>query len=233
MKPISAIVNARLQSSRMESKMIRPYCGTDLLEIALEKLDALDFFEHRFLAVAEDELARKAEKYPNVEVLKRKAEAVEPGPHHPMVTFEHYTRVPTEFFFVINPCAAFLSPETIRRAFDVFQQTDYRSYIAVEKTRDWVFSASGEALTHKNAEGFQNTSDGDYFLRATHAFYIANRDYFSSHDGQLWTLRKDDPHLIPMPSEEAIDVDTDLEFEISEYLYGKKKGYVGKPDAAL
>lgn len=224
MKPISAIVNARLQSSRTKSKMVRPYCGTDLLEIALEKLNGLDFFEHRYLAVAEDELARKVEKYPNVEVLRRKAEAVAPGPHHPLVTFEHYARVPTEYFFVMNPCAAFLSRDTIRKAFDIFQRTEFRSYIAVEQTRDWLFSASGEALTHKNASGYQNTSDGDYFLRATHAFYIANRDYFTGHNGQLWTLQKDDPHLIPMPSEEAVDVDTDLDFEISEYLYSKKCG---------
>jgi CMP-N-acetylneuraminic acid synthetase len=224
MKPISAIVNARLQSSRTRSKMVRSYCGTDLLEIALEKLNGLDFFTHRFLAVAEDELARKAQKYRNVEVLRRKPEAVEPGPHHPMVTFEHYTRVPTEWFFVINPCSAFLTPQTIRRAFNVFQQTDYPAYIAVEQTRDWIFSADGDALTHRNAAGFQNTSDGDYFLRATHAFYIANRDYFSSHDGQLWTLQRNDPHLIPMPAEEAVDVDTDLDFEFSEYLYSRKHG---------
>lgn len=224
MKPISAIINARLKSSRTKSKMVRPYCGTDLLEIALEKMDQLDFFEHRFLAVAEDELAAKADKYPNIEVLKRDAEAVVPGPHHPLVTFEHYKRVPTEYFFVINSCAAFLSLDTIRRAFDVFQETDYRSYIAVEKTRDWVFSEDGEALTHRNADGYQNTSDGDYFLRATHAFYIANKEYFSANDGQLWTLQKNDPYLIEMPTDEAIDVDTDLEFEVSEYLYKKRIG---------
>ena len=222
MKPICAIVNARLQSSRTKSKMVRPYCGTDLLEIALEKLNGLNFFTHRYLAVAENELAHKAAKYQNVEVLLRKPEAVLPGPHHPLITFEHYMRVPTEYFFVINPCAAFLSRDTIKRAYDIFQEMSYWSYIAVEESRDWMFSSSGEALTHKNPTGFQNTSDGDYFLRATHAFYIANRDYFASHDGQLWTLNRDDPHLIPMPSEEAVDVDTDLDFEISEYLYRKK-----------
>lgn len=224
MKPISVIVNARLQSSRTKNKMVRPYCGTDLLEIALKKLDGLDFFEHRYLAVAEDELACKAEKYPNIEVLRRREESVAPGPHHPLITFEHYKRVPTEYFFVINPCSAFLSRETIKMAYDVFQKTNFSSYIAVEKTRDWIFSSEGEALTHRNPTGFQNTSDGEYFLRATHAFYIANRDYFSSHDGQLWTLQKDAPHLIAMPSEEAVDVDTDLDFDISEYLYSKKLG---------
>lgn len=222
MRPITAVINARLQSSRTKSKMVRPYCGTDLLEIALEKLDGLDFFEHRYLAVAEEELACKADRYPNVEVLHRKQEAVAPGPHPPLTTFEHYTRIPTEYFFVINSCAAFLSVDTIRHAYDVFQETDYRSYIAVERTRDWLFSAEGEALTHRDPGGFQNTSDGDYFLRATHAFYIANRDYFAANDGQLWTLQRDDPYLIEMPGQEAIDVDTDLEFEVSEYLYRKR-----------
>jgi len=132
--------------------------------------------------------------------------------------------VPTEYFFVINPCAAFLSRATIKKAYEIFQKTNFRSYIAVEQTRDWMFSSDGEALTHRNPSGYQNTSDGEYFLRATHTFYIANRDYFVSHDGQLWTLQKDDPHLIVMPIEEAVDVDTDLDFEISEFLYRKKVG---------
>ena len=224
MKPISVIINARLQSSRMKDKMIRPYCGTDLLEIALEKLNKLDFFEHRFFAVAENELAAKADKYQNVEVLKRKDESVAPGPHHPLVTFEHYSRIPTEYFFVVNSCAAFLSVETIRKAFDIFQETNFRSYIAVEETRDWIFSSDGEALTHKDAGGYQNTSDGVVFKRATHAFYIANRDYFKENDGKLWTLTKDDPFLVSMPADEAIDVDTDIDFMVSECLYRNKFG---------
>jgi CMP-N-acetylneuraminic acid synthetase len=202
--------------------MVRPYCGTDLLEIALEKLNGLDFFEHRYLAVAEEQLASKAEKYPHIEVLRRKEESVAPGPHHPLITFEHYLQVTTEFFFVINPCAAFLTRDTIKKAYEIFQKTNFRSYIAVEKSRDWMFSADGEALTHRNPSGYQNTSDGAYFLRATHSFYIANRDYFATHGGQLWTLQKDDPHLFIMPSEEAVDVDTDLDFEISEFLYRKR-----------
>ena len=223
MKKISVIINARLQSSRMQNKMVRPFFGTDLLEIALEKLDKLDFFEHRFLAVNESELKKKAQKFSNIEILERNLEAVSPGPHHPMVTFEHYTRVPTEYFFVINSCAAFLSIETIKAAYDVFQKTNYNSYIAVEKTRDWTFSDDGKPLTHKNPDTFQNTSDGQFFFRATHAFYIANKDYFKNNDGKLWNLQKNDPYLIEMPTDEAFDVDTDIEFDISQYLYGLKQ----------
>jgi len=221
MRPISVIINARLLSSRMQNKMIRPYNGTDLLEIALEKLNKLDFFEHRFFAVAEDELIQKARKYSNIEILKRRNDAVEPGPHHPMVTFEHYTRIPTKYFFVINSCSAFLSIDTIRSAFDTFQNTNHRAYISAVETRDWIFDNNGVALTHKDPDALQNTSDGKIFYRATHAFYIADRDYFTENNGKLWNLTVDDPHLIKMPVDESFDVDTDLDFEISECLYHK------------
>ena len=125
MKKISAVINARLNSSRMKSKMIRPFHDTDLLEIALEKMNQLSYFDHRYIAVAEDSLVEKASKYNNIEVLKRSSNSVEFGPHHPMTTFEHYLRIPTEYFFVINSCAAFLSPDSIKRAFDIFQETNY------------------------------------------------------------------------------------------------------------
>jgi len=219
MKKISVVVNARLNSSRMKSKMIRPFHDTDLLEIALEKLDKLDYFDNRYIAVAEETLIKKANKYKNIEVLKRNSDAVEFGPHHPMTTFEHYLRIPTEYFFVINACAAFLSLDTIKKAYDIFQETSFHSYISVVETKDWIFNNEGEALTHRDPNALQNTSDGDNYLRATHAFYIANRDYFASNDGKLWNLRINDPHLIRMPIEESFDVDTELDFKVSELVY--------------
>ena len=196
MKKISVIINARLNSSRMKSKMVRPFADTTLLEIALEKLNRLDFFDYRFLAVAEEDLIEKVSKYSHIDVLRRNQKSVEPGPHHPMITFEHYTRVPTEYFFIINSCSAFLSIETIKRAYDLFQETNFRSYISAVETRDWVFNAKGEPLTHTNPNTLQNTSDGEVFLRATHAFYIANKKYFSQNDGKLWDLQINDPCLI-------------------------------------
>ncbi|MBW1680334.1 MAG: hypothetical protein JRJ35_12445 [Deltaproteobacteria bacterium] len=221
MRPISAVINARLESSRMKQKMIRPFAGTTLLDIALRKLNELDFFEHRFLAVAEDELKNRAKQYPNVEILERKPESVAPGPHEPTVTFEHYARVPTQYVFVINACAAFLSEQTIRTAYDIFQQTSYRSYAAVVPTRNWIFTQDGVALTHKDPDALQNTSHGEIFYKATHSFYIIDRDYFISSNGRLWTLTPDDPHLIEMPLDESFDVDTEREFEFSAYMYKK------------
>ena len=232
MRPISVIINARLQSSRMKQKMVRPFAGSTLLDIALAKLNSLTYFEHRYFAVAEPELKAKAKNYPNLEILERKPEAIAPGPHLPTLTFEHYTRVPTRYLFVINACAAFLTAETIRKAYDIFQQTDYRSYMAAVPTRNWIFTRDGVALTHKNPDALQNTSDGDFFLKVTHSFYIIDRDFFSANNGRLWTLTPNDPHLIEMPIDESYDVDTDREFEFSAFMYGKTQKSTPKNDNA-
>ena len=34
----------------------------------------------------------------------------------------------------------------------------------------------------------------------------------------------DDPHLIDMPEEEAVDVDTELEFQFAELLWQRRNG---------
>jgi len=219
MKKISVIINARLGSSRLKNKMTRSFCETDLLDIALKKINDLDFFEHRFLAAAESSLMERVKKYNNIDLLQRDKSSVEPGPHQPMVTFKHYLDVPTEYFFVINACAVFLSRDTIKRAYDVFQETEHNSYISVVSNRDWVFDSKGFPLTHTDPKALQNTSDGDTYLRATHAFYIANKGYFLKNNGKLWGLEINDPHLIKMPENESFDIDTDLDFKVSELLY--------------
>jgi CMP-N-acetylneuraminic acid synthetase len=227
-------MNARLESSRLERKMVRPFAGTTLIDIALEKLDRLAYFDHRFLAVAEPELKERARRHDNVEILERRAEAVVRGPHPVMVTFEHYTRIPTEYIFVINPCSAFLSPATIRRAFDLVQSTEHLSYLAVIPTREWVFDAEGRPLTHKDPRALQNTNSGSAHYKASQAFYVINRDRFLETGGLLWTLTPGDPRLVEMPSEEAHDVDTELEFDFASFLYarqaaGQGSGH-GSPD---
>ena len=223
LKPISAIINARIESSRIPNKMVRPFAGTSLVKIALEKLNQLDFFDHRLFAVGEAELKKYLNPYKHVELLERNPEAVARGPHEAVITFEHYLRVPTPYIFVINACAPFLTTDIIRAAYDIFQETDCRSYMSAVPTREWVFTEDGFALTHKDPYALQNTSHGQVFYKATHSFYIINRDYFRETNGLLWTLTPNDPYLIKIPPDCAIDIDTEIQFEFASFLYERRK----------
>ena len=223
LKSISVVINARLGSTRVPQKLVRDFCGRCLLDIALDKLDQMDFFEHRFLAVAESELATKATHYSNIDILHRLPQAVKPGVNPLTVTFEHYLRVPSEFIFVFNPCLPCITTATIRNAFDYFQSTQYNSYTAVVSTGDWVFDSSGNPLTVSDPSNVTTNKDTT-FLKGCHAFHIINKNFFKDNN-ILWTFSKNDPHLVRVPESESVDVDTIPEFNLAQMLYSDSLKY--------
>jgi CMP-N-acetylneuraminic acid synthetase len=217
MKSVSVVINARTTSTRVPNKLLKPFAGSCLLEIALEKLNRMDFFENRFLAVAEDELKAIGAKYPNVKILPRESAAIKKGVNPLHVTFGHYLNVPSDYIFVFNPCLPCMTVETIKKAYDYFQKTSYNSYTAVIPTGEWIFSSDGTALTNSDPRNV-TTNKNQSFLKAIHAFHIHNKKFFES-EGVLWTFNKNDPHLIEVPEDQAIDVDTPIEFELAELIY--------------
>jgi CMP-N-acetylneuraminic acid synthetase len=217
MKSISVVINARTQSSRVPSKLIRPFAGTSLIEIALAKLDKMDFFERRFLAVADEELVKLGQRFKNVEILLRDNEAVKKGVNPLEVTFAHYLRVPTDWVFVFNPCLPMMTIETIKSAYDHFQKTSHNSYTAVVPTGDWIFDSDGRALTNADPRN-ATTNLKRSFFKGCHAFHIHNKSFFRE-NGILWTFSPNDPHVIEIPEAEAVDVDTPHEFDLAEHIY--------------
>jgi len=221
MRSISVVINARLTSTRLPQKLLRPFAGTSLIEISLEKLNQMDFFEHRYLAVAEDELKIFAKHFKNIKILHRDSAAVKKGVNPQKITFAHYLEVQTDYIFVFNPCLPFLSIETVRKAFEYFQSTNFPSYTSVVPTRDWIFDSEGNALTNTDPRNVY-TNKGKIFYRAAHAFHIVNKEFFAK-NGFHWTYTPNDPHLIQIPEEEAFDIDNEIEFKFVEYNYTRKK----------
>jgi len=217
MKTISAVINARLESSRVPGKLVRPFGGTTLLEIALGKLNRADFFERRYLGVAEHELKRLAVPFENIEILNRDVAAVRKGVNPPEVTFAHYLKVPSEYIFVFNPCLPFITVDTLERAVEYFQATSFPSYTSGVPTRDWIFDDEGRALTNSDPRNV-TTNVGKVFYKAAHAFHIVNKSFFEKH-GYFWNFNPHDPHVIIIPEEETIDVDSEIEFAFAEFCY--------------
>ena len=200
MKSISAVINARLQSTRIPRKLLRSFAGESLLEIALAKLNRMDFFEKRYLAVAEEELKALVPRYENVELLPREEAAVKKGVNPQTVTFGHYLRVPTDYIMMFNPCLPFVKVETIRQAYETFQATP---------------------ITNIDPQ-VSDPTQGEVFYKCIHAFHIINKEFFRTH-GYSWTFTPHDPHCIEIPMDVAVDIDTELEFNFAEFFYKKRK----------
>ena len=217
MKNISALINARTLSSRLPRKLLLPFNGSTLIDIALEKLDKMDFFDNRYFAAAEDELLDKARNYKNIKILKRDPISIKPGYGDHQKIYAHYKLIETKYFMWINPCHPLLSIKTIKQAFDQYNENEFNSYTSVIKTQDWIFNNLGEPITNKTPE-MLSSDHSERFYKVAHAFHIINKEFFMKNN-QVWTLRRNDPHLLEIPEEEAYDVNTKKEFEIAKSAY--------------
>jgi len=220
MKEISIVINARLSSSRVPNKLLRPFANTTLFEIALRKISNIKFARNIYAGLGDSELIKIAQNYPKVKVLRRDSAATSKGTHPQVVTFAHYRYVESDYIFIINPCQPLLSIKTIENAFQVFQSTDFTSYTAAVPTGDWIFDAEGNPVTNKDKTNVTTNKDIT-FLKASHSFHIIQRDTFLR-NGFHWKFEKRDPALILVPKDEIYDVDEENEFLITEFMYKKK-----------
>lgn len=221
MATITAISNARTASTRVPNKLLRDFAGTTIIDLALEKLNAMDFVDERILAVAEDVFVEKAKKYPNVKVKMRDMQAVAKG-HVPMKSrYAHYLDVTTDYILIFNPCHPFIRLETIKQAVDYVKEKQYNSFTSVVPSTEWVFDAGGNCITNKDPK-IVSTNQGPSRTKAAHAFHFIRPQYFRE-AGILWTFKTNDPAVIPISEQEALDIDTELEFELCEALYKKRK----------
>ncbi len=222
MKTISVMINARLQSTRLPRKLLKPFAGSTLIEIALDKINQMDFFQNRYFAVAEDELKQLVHNYSNVRLLVRSKESVRPGYGDHKIIYEHYTKVDSEYIFWLNPCHPMLSIETVKSAASIFQKTDYNSYTSVVHTRDWLFDMDGNPLTNTE-NSMLSTAHSKQFYKVAHSFHIFNKAFFLK-NYQVWSMKKNDPYLIDIPENENFDADTPVQFETAEAVYMRRQG---------
>jgi CMP-N-acetylneuraminic acid synthetase len=58
--------------------------------------------------------------------------------------------------------------------------------------------------------------------KACSAFIIAHKSRILN-ENTYWSLTKDDPHIYAIDESEAVDIDTELDFQIAERLYQLRK----------
>jgi CMP-N-acetylneuraminic acid synthetase len=214
---ISILVNARIHSSRLPRKMVLPFGGTTLIDIALRKLSRMDFVDGRYFAAADEELKATASRYPDVTFLERHPDAVKPGYNGNERVFEHCRRIHSDYIFWLNPCVPLLSLDTVRRVCEEVRRTRFNSYTSVIEFQDWVFDSDGTPITNTQAS-MLSTAHSKKYYKVAHAFHVYGTERFLK-TFVPWTLTRNDPALVEIPQDESFDVNTPLEFEIAEAAY--------------
>ena len=94
---ICVLVQARLGSQRVPQKMIRPFAGTTLMDICLEKLSASSYIpsENIISSVYEPELVEISERYP-VQIFNRSEQSANSEGTPMTEMYEWWDKIPNK-----------------------------------------------------------------------------------------------------------------------------------------
>lgn len=215
------IIHGRMGSKRCEHKLVRPFAGSSLIEIALEKLARLDTDLPRYFAAGEPELEEIARRHPEVEYVERPPEALcVDGP--PSLVCSHLERLPETHFVHINPCHPLVKPQTWLDAADWFAQHEPVSLTSVFRNNGWFYDREGTSINCKGKQ-VHATQDSPWIWEVAHAFHILDKRRFLAME-RPWNNEPRDPELFEIPREDAWDIDTPDQFAAVERLYELRHG---------
>jgi len=229
MRSVAVIINARLSSTRLPQKLVKPLGDTCLIRLALEKLYQVNV-PHRYLATRDDAILEIYKPFADrIELLPRTPESVAPSADKPdfRVVFSHYNLIPDDYVLAMNPCFPFVRPETIESAAKFFvEHPECRTMTSVTRSNNVFFDDSGKPINLLHADN-ASTRWNKYIYEMAHVFHIFDRKQLMQ-TGSIWDYTPENPRLYEVDPAECFDVDDPPDFDLCERLYRTGYKIVGR-----
>lgn len=218
-KDIGFFIQARLASERVPQKMIKPFAGSSLIEIAIKKiLNSKIIPKENFYLSAGDQMLIDIGHELGVNVFHRSQESCIEE-HDIRLLFEWHNKLDYKYFVRINPCLPLLSIETVDSFVDSFTKTLSSGMFAVTKRKNYIWSEDGQPINLYQPGKCFNTKYVTPFLEAAHCLYAGEMSGIASGIDMGSFGRPGDPELFVINEREAFDIDYPWQFEICELLY--------------
>lgn len=225
MKPLDSIaivVQARLNSQRVPQKMIRPFAGTTLFDIVLDKVkEALPSKQDNIWAsVYEPELVDIA-KSKAVNIFNRSRVSAN-NDNSLQAIYEWHDKLPSNYKYVmlISGCNPLLEPKTIRDFYNKFNIQEEENLFAVMKKKQYYWNKEGSLVTPwPEGQTIMNTKAVEPTYEAAHVMYASRLDLIRQDKFMGDFQAPGGIKLFEMPELEAFDIDYEWQFKIAEKLY--------------
>ena len=226
---ICFIVQARVNSSRLPEKMIKPFGGSSLAEIAINKIKRSVFPDENFyLSVRDQELIDMADQN-NIKYYLRGENSVRNDDEVPFTlpeVFEWWNKLDYDYYVLMNACNPLVRIETINNFVEDFVHSPADGLFSVIEHKRFFYRSDGTIFQEfKGSQEAKITFNTKYVepiysggpLRAGKMSDVGNHIYMGDFSK---------PNGVPMfyySPDEYIDIDYQYEFDIAEALYTKKQ----------
>ena len=221
-KDIVFITNARLDSQRIPHKMIKPFSGSTLTEILIEKIKSSKIIpiDNFYLSVHEEELIDLAKKH-NVNFFKRSKESAQAENNVPLI-YEFHDKLPFKYVVSLSACNPLLTIKTIDKFVQSYLESDKEGMFGVIGKKQYFWDQNGKMISNwPEDQKIMNTKYMNTTYEAAHCLYASRTDIIK--DG-FWLDDKTppEPELYVIENElETFDIDYEWQFKIGEILYNE------------
>jgi CMP-N-acetylneuraminic acid synthetase len=217
---VAILIQARLGSQRVPGKMLKPFAGTTLVNILLDKLRHSDLInpEQVFLSLHEEELKDVAVKYP-FNIFNRSEKSAKSEGEPLMEIYEWWDKLPGyKYVVLVSACNPLLKLETIEKFLTEFVESDREGAFAVFQKKTYYWDKEGLPITDWKGSTIMNTKFVEPIYEAAHCLYASRLDIIGQ-GHWMDTNSPPQPKLVVMEELEALDIDYQWQFEIAEKLY--------------
>ena len=220
---VCLIIQTRLGSRRTPRKAIKPFAGTTLFDIAIQKALSSKVIprDNIYTSIYEDELLDIAKKY-DVNIYNRTHKSAnEHGSGSSKLLYEWYNKLPFKYCILLNICHPLLKVDTIDRFAKSYLETESSGLFGVIEKKQYYWDSSGNLIT-KWIKDFSvmNTNLVDPTYEAAHSLYASE---MSGIENEVWMAEApytiNNPELFIIDEIEAYDIDHPWQFKIAEMLY--------------
>lgn len=214
------IVQARLSSSRIPNKMIKPFANTTLLDILLKKLQNSNHIKSKdvYVSVYEDKLKEIVEKY-NFNIYDRTKESAYTE-NDMKIMFEWWNKLPYENYIIISACHPFLSIKTIDNFYNASLINKNKGLFGVVKRKNYYWDSNKTMITNwpKGQTTF-NTKAVEYTYEAAHCLYSGKMKDIGKYI-YMGDFSKNEVELYIIDNEfECLDIDEEWQFDLYKSYY--------------
>ena len=225
MKDILLVGMVREKSTRIESKMIRPFDDTCLYKIYLDKFEKISEMDNPFnnitMAVCkQDKTLWDMSKNAKIKITERSPYSVSEDVKN-IVDVHHYLKdFDEEYVMWVNGCFPFLTTKNIIDFANYFIRGEELKSMTCATVRQNYF---WDSETFKPINNIDKNNIHTYackpVLESVQCMHICNRKEMLK-NGYLWDFTENNPHLYMLDyGPECLDVDNKFEFEITEALW--------------
>ena len=218
---LAALVPMRHHSQRVPGKNYRPLAGKPLFHHIIETLFAVPEIEK--IVVDTDSgpvMDNLGQRFPQVKVINRpESLRADDVPMNDVLIYDT-NQVQADFYLQTHSTNPLLKPETVSRAIESFM-ADYPTHdslFLVTRLQTRLYDQHGRAINHDPAVLIQTQNLPPVFEENS-CLYIFTRENLIKWHHRIGKR----PMMFEIDSDEAWDIDEELDFEICDYLLSRLK----------